>query len=394
MRISYLLVLIVIIVSGNPAVFVINKNLVYILTFIVLAIYAVKHPKPIIKYDFLFVMFFVFLFVIQNIFYGQIVLMASLGFLIKIGIAALAVRIIPGFFHKFVLIMVFLAGLSLIFYIPTLLGIDLRGILSVMKIPLSSDIVHIGLHNFHVANDTRNSGIFWEPGAFAGYLVLALFLASILERGVQKSWHAKLLIAALISTQSTTGFIAGFIVLVLYFYEKTKYSFKLPTPILFSFILLFSVTLGWFLSNNISFIGTKIDVHLSKTIAQEGNYKINRFGNINYDLGFIAERPIIGWGANPATRFTMDPELAELMSGQGVGLTGSIIKFGIPGFLLYIFYFYRGCISITGSKSYAIGGGCMLCILLIGEQFLNYPLFFTLVFLNFYPRSFFTAAPR
>lgn len=55
----------------------------------------------------------------------------------------------------------------------------------------------------------RNSGPFWEPGAFQGFILLALLLALRFRGGNVKSTRAKVLVlfATLLTTQSTTGYL-------------------------------------------------------------------------------------------------------------------------------------------------------------------------------------------
>ena len=54
----------------------------------------------------------------------------------------------------------------------------------------------------------RNSGPFWEPGAFQGFILLALLMALRFKTGCAKGLRFKILVfATLITTQSTTGYL-------------------------------------------------------------------------------------------------------------------------------------------------------------------------------------------
>lgn len=384
-------------VSGNPAASILGEKIVYIGVFFMLISCRLLYPSQLNQLrlngqDLCFISIFAVLLILHFIEFGSIVLMSSLGFAIKLGIALFSIRLIPSFFSKYVSVMVWLAGLSLVFYLPSLLGvIDTAKLFSFLSLPLdrSSLTPNIGIHNFHGMHDyfiagekvMRNSGMFWEPGAFAGYLLIALFFVVIMKSVSLKKWQVFLLIVALLSTQSTTGFIVGIVLLIYWLYDRDLFKGVIVRVLVFPVAAVFLIVIANFAFSEISFLGKKIEGQIENVSVGGHRNEINRFGNLIYDINFIEQRPLIGWGATPQTRYFFDPELEELISGQGNGLTGFTVKFGLIGILVYFFYLFRGVQRMTNSL---LAGGitvCLVSMLLMGEQFLNFPIFLALAFL-------------
>jgi hypothetical protein len=132
--------------------------------------------------------------------------------------------------------------------------------------------------------------------------------------------------------------------------------------------------------NEVSFLGEKINTQVESASARDDASRINRVGNFLYDLEWIANRPVLGWSANPETRFSIDPDVAELIAGQGNGLTGFAVKFGLVGLVIFIGSFAYITRRVTGSLLASLFGIVMVCVLLNGEQFLGFPMFLSLMF--------------
>lgn len=376
--VGYFLVFVVIAISGNPTALVLGKEVTYVAVFLVLFYMWIRDPIPVKKTAIVFPLVIFSLAFIHIFTFGTLVLMASLGFLIKIGIGVLAATVIENFFIKYVRVMAVLACISLVFYIPYVFGIDLSGPLSFMYRAVDTreglvSIRHIGIHNFHVEHEIRNSGMFWEPGAFAGYLVLALFLAvTYRSKFVFSRWEIYALIAGLISTQSTMGYIASLIVLIFYMIDRVPQKMQAAYLFLAPVILVFGAIVTYFAMTQLDFLGEKIQDQMASAQVGVGNYQINRFGNMLYDLEFIKDKPLAGWSGNPETRYALDPEVAEMVAGQGSALTGFWVRFGAIGwFALFVSLYF-----VTWGEKKPIRGFFLVLIvsvLLVGEQYTNFP---------------------
>jgi len=134
----------------------------------------------------------------------------------RVTCAMLIVSAIPirTFSHIFLQIVTALAAFSL-FYLPaTALGLQspLPMFVSLDFIPIQNFIL-FSLNPFHMHN-FRNCGLFWEPGGFQFFINLAFLLAIAYK---QLRWgHAFVLMLALLTTQSTTGYIVFALILIGY----------------------------------------------------------------------------------------------------------------------------------------------------------------------------------
>ncbi|MBU6158235.1 MAG: hypothetical protein KGP35_04295 [Bacteroidetes bacterium] len=223
----------------------------------------------------------------------------------------------------------------------------------------------------------RNSGMFWEPGAFAGYLVLALLFIVMLngQFSIGKyRYEVLLIVLALFSTFSTTGFLTLAFLLLMYLFQNFQGGKYIILPFI---IFLFSHFYTQF-----EFLSDKIEHQFTEAIALENSDVSNtRFGALKMDMQYILEQPFWGNGLDKKIRYRFHP-LIEDEIGHGNGMSNFIVWWGIPFFLFWIsaayLFFYRNSQSVFTSLS-AVSA---LLLLLQGEQFLDYPLF--LIFFSAY----------
>lgn len=374
------LTLLVIAISGNPAVNYFNKEAVIILPAVVMLGWAIYKRVKVTRRDFLVLVFFSVIYLVHLIEFGSMTLSSSFGMLFRLLIALLAVRVIPDFAKKYVTVMYGLAIMSLVFFIPYWLGLDLPSLLAPISIPLRPGDINVGLHNFTLEyNESmiRNRGFFWEPGAFAGYLILALlFTIKDVEQVPRRYFFV--LMAALLSTQSTTGYLAFFVVATIIYVMKTvKRSGGFGGRFVAAFALVVFASIAAAAYNNLPFLKEKITDQFENAQTGEGKYYLGRYGNFLYDLDYIAVRPIFGWSSLSETR-QVD---AEEIAGQGNGLSGYTVKYGFVGILGFMFFSFRALSESYGSKRLAAISMVIVAMLLSGEQFLNYPIFLSLMFI-------------
>jgi hypothetical protein len=376
-------VLLVVLVSGNPVVFyLLGKGAILVGVPILLIGYAFVRGFRYNYIDVFIYLLFVLIGLVHFIEFGQSVVPATLGFLLKVAAALLVVRTVRDFPYTYVRVMTGLAILSLAFYVPQLLlGDTLRHYAGSVAIPYAPGTLHVGIHNFGIEiHKYRNSGFFWEPGAFAGYLMLAILIAGT-ERarneGVFKiDSRMIVLIVALLTTTSTTGYVAlvGFMSAFLF----ARYGIRdMGRGFAVGAVLAVAVFIGY---KSLPFLSEKINAQYEAVLQENERYEITRFGNLIYDLKSIEKRPIFGWSAFPETRTTMDPSVSEIVSRQGNGFTGMVVRFGLVGLLIYLLSTYRYFAVRTNRWIFSASAVLVLCILLMGEQYLNFPLFYTLMF--------------
>lgn len=145
---------------------------------------------------------------------------------IQLGIACLFVTLFDWqiFKQSYIWLMTFLSLTSLIFFIAILVFPPLGNFNVIDNSLLGSPISNLFIY---ISRDLiRNQSIFWEPGAFQTFIILAL----LLEYSQEQTHKAIIiiLIATLITTFSTTGYISLIILLFwFYFVEGKKASGKL-----------------------------------------------------------------------------------------------------------------------------------------------------------------------
>ncbi len=219
----------------------------------------------------------------------------------------------------------------------------------------------------------RNSGPFWEPGAYAGFLSIAI-LFQIIRTGSLSDKKNKILMLGLLSTFSTTGLVALLFIIFNYLYVKMKTAERLIiVPIL---ILGFIVAI-----QSVDFLGQKIMAKMSYDA-----YTYNtRFKSAAIDLKDFAENPFVGVGRSSEIRFKGQHDTRANHRNNGV--TNHLAMYGIIYFIAYFYLIYLGfkryCQLNNMNLSFAIF--CILTIFLIGfsEIYFNKVFFYGLTMLYF-----------
>ena len=362
----YIYVMLVIMVSGNPAIDVIGSDQMTLITFGLGAGLFMTRYQIVTVNNLLFILCVGFLLLVQIALFGPLVFNASVNFVVQLLIAAMLMAVLPKFLTVFVHCMVFISLIAL----PIYFFIWLPGkeeLLRPFALYSNNLEFHIGLYNFrgYVGESGRNSGLFWEPGAFAGYLALALFAMVLLrEQNKQSFWLAAILVLALLTTLSTMGYVALLAVAFAYLWQRFRNTHFIY--ILFGFPLL-SVTLvlgAQYAYTEIPFLQQKVQNQLDDVESNADGSEINRFGNAEYDLQFILQRPFFGWSANVDTRIAEDHLARDAIQAQGNALTGTAVRFGFIGWFLLMGRFVYGLYRASQSKVIAITGFALICIML------------------------------
>ena len=321
----------------------------------------------------------IYLFFILLEFYHYMIgapLVSCIGGLIRITTGWLVVFFQKEFMHLYVRTIVVLTIISLFMWLNTILGNNLKYII-ISFLPGSSDGYTI-IHTFHPRGDVwyRNCSIFWEPGAFAGYLILGLIFQHIIS---QKTFSKKakmnmvIIIIGILTTFSTMGYIALFSYIILL--QTTKHV-KKKLPINLFAIILFGV-FSAYAFYSLPFLNEKISKELDSIKNESYNWRITRVGSIISDYEMIAKHPILGSGYNYSAMGYDE----TLKAGMGNGFSDFVLKNGLLGFLLWT-YGVLSFLSISGNKKQIIGLLLILMLTLQGEMFLNYPLYLSLMFLG------------
>lgn len=211
------LLMFVINMSGNPALALLFPYTIsIILLFVFLFLYLFCSKLPIKQASILFVISWIVIFFLQGFYTNGYSLSSSFHISIKMFVGVITLLILDKKFIKYY------SGIILFFCIISLLGFAYNyvvGTLPYMPVVGFDDghtfrvtsIIYTQLYNLDSLSLTyRNCGPFWEPGAFQGFINLALALELLTTDKRDKRWKIKIavFIVTIITTFSTGGYIA------------------------------------------------------------------------------------------------------------------------------------------------------------------------------------------
>lgn len=241
----------------------------------------------------------------------------------------------------------------------------------------------------------RNAGCSWEPGRFAIMVVLALY-CNMVRCGIKFKGNPTgiILLLALISTQSTTGYISAIVLYSIFAFKKfdVKYIFA------FLFII---VPIGYQLSK-MEFMQEKIEEQLDldtdlrkindsmdyvNKIKKSNEYvgSLARFPSIYFELINIQHDPILGYGRNNGKSY-----FSQRISGN-FALTGGIKiigQFGIPLAILLFIILYRSSAALGREfKVRKIALFAIFLVFLVSYGFFTVPVFMAFWFYGIFRKE-------
>ena len=221
----------------------------------------------------------------------------------------------------------------------------------------------------------RDSGIFWEPGAYQFFLNLALFY--LLKEADWNLFKNKshfvggiILIISILTSQSTTGYFILLLIALVYFYKNWKKMSKISKiamtiPIFVMIVLIIANVLasntvaGKFNSENASYNIRMIDL--------KGTFEL-----------LMEEFPVLGYGFQTTT-------LERIYATKGivrnsVGILSCMMSMGILYTAVYLKLIIK---QIRARNNYWIDKQLEVMIILLvcfSEAFFQYPILFAFLF--------------
>jgi hypothetical protein len=388
---AYLITLLGVMLSGNPAFVFVSRQLdLPIIAIGMLVMLGIKKLPPTKKLPIIFFAFML-IFIFQSIRDISFMLFTELGFLITLFIAYAMQSLVKDFPKQFVNVMFHLGILSFLFYIPAqIIGNEFKSWFQWLRADLGEYYFHIYIHNFRIISNAyianqewRNAGVFWEPGAFSGYLLITLVFLSLSRKSFSQSQFRTrfiLLSSCLVTTFSTSGYLIFPLIYFIFYLPSTQASGMGKGSIFILSLLILTATIPFLME--LPFMQEKIGSEIAQSLSREGGYGMSRIGGFLFDFDFIVDKPIIGWGPDPTIRMDYSSVDEEVFFRQGNGLTGFVVKFGLLGCGLYFWMVFRSISLITASgfKSYMFI--LFIALILVNEQYLNYPLLLSMMFLG------------
>lgn len=208
-----------------------------------------------------------------------------------------------------------------------------------------TSLIYVHLDKSDIIDMNRNSGFMWEPGAFAWMIVLCMSINWI-KSGVNYNRKSFIYLVALITTFSTSGYIAGALLMAISFIAKKKFVyFFLLIP-----FLLFSIP---YLSK-LEFVGQEIRDYteaykkdkVGAPVKLFNATKLNRFQIVKYQVRDVMHYPL-GYGVYRTA------DIAELRNFVGVnGLSNSLFTWGVPFFIFLMVYLWRFFVFLDDQKKH------------------------------------------
>jgi len=384
--IDYLILILFLAASGTPYL---SDPKINVLLFLSMSLIFFLRKKSLNRS---FLLFFITLFsitLLQALKFDFISIITTIGLFTMIANAYMIVKILENnFIAYYINILYYMAIISFVFFFPFFLfpslgNFFLHSIVPIFSIFNISHSVHetILVYNLSHVHIFRNSGPFWEPGAFAGYLVIAFMLNFIKDTSIKSKKNIVFLIA-IGTTFSTTAFLSLFIFFFFAYFEKIK------NILLKVGAITIIIAVGIYAYTTLDFLGKKIESQwqMAQTKGIKGSDDSQRFLNILRDIDSLKGHEFVGRGGNLQTRFDLGGDGSFII--PTVGLTDVIAKYGIPFFILILFFMYKSvCSYINGVKDknqfYCFGMIAAILTTLISEVYFGYSMYWSLLFLQF-----------
>ena len=222
----------------------------------------------------------------------------------------------------------------------------------------------------------RNAGFSWEPGRFAIMLGLALYV-NLSRKGItfKNNTNVIWILAALVSTQSTTGYCIAIMLYAIFAVRKgIMQNFALIIMIIIPVAIMLSQLdfmqdkiMEQMSLEDIDQLGEQIDYNTGVTADDEYLGSLGRFESVFFELQNIANDPIIGYSRNANHSFFYENISPNYVLTNG--LFSTIGKHGIIYGLFIYAVLLISSIKVANKRNFRFGS--------------KYALFLTILFASF-----------
>jgi hypothetical protein len=251
---------------------------------------------------------------------------------------------------------------------------------------LSDTYSNFLIFTYDKVHTIRNAGFVWEPGAYGCFLVIAL-LFHFMNNYFKLDKNAIFIIISIITTLSTTAYLAlGILMLLYYRFKGGVISFKMIIIFILGIILFF----------NLPFLGDKIkntyeeDIKILddyEEITNQLNYyseyggevKLNRFSSVVFLYQNFGAKLLFGL-SNAYVKLKSNVYGVEISNFNiSNGIIDFIAKFGLIGFVFLLFRIGKFIYLQYQKIEFSFYIIAMILVMNFGEPLLILPI--TLIFL-------------
>ncbi|MDX9694890.1 MAG: O-antigen ligase family protein [Bacteroidales bacterium] len=380
-RLNYIVMYLVFAMGGVPFFSVPKEMKLYV--FLIIAGLFFKYSKKIDNSIIIVTLFFALIFYIQKIaFGGGTFVNFGLIFLI-VAAPYFALKFVGHSFYKYYInITYFFAVIGLVFYTLSVLSPAFYNFTGRLAPMLGTDPTGVVQESFifytyerDLSTFLRSPGPFWEPGAYATFLSIALIFHIIETRSLTNK-KSLVFIIAMITTFSTAGFITLFLIILssviaLNIRNKRYYYWALP------FILVAAV----YSYDKFDFLGQKIEYQYGTQMEKSLDHQnAGRFLAARKSLTSISRYPITGRGLVAQTAAEEDSD-----EDGAYGFIDLAARIGLIGFVLYFTFLWKGfewlCQINKTSRLFARLAVISLLGVLFAQGVYFRPIFFMIIYL-------------
>lgn len=264
-----------------------------------------------------------------------------------------------------------IVGWVLMIIAPGIMG----QLIDTIKLPQSGEgiirgniIIFSMTSNFYEGQEAygliRNSGFSWEPGRYATMVIIALFFNMARTRfQFKRNISFWILLVALVTTQSTTGYVT-FSILILFFMINQK---NVNSILYLILIIPLIVTMY-----QLPFVGEKINTLLDVKTQRSNTYNYirtnqtktyvpQRFNGLAYEFLNISNDPILGYGLDSENSY-VSKNISKMIALAN-GLFKVFARFGIIMGALFYFFLYKSSKYIV--SLYNLKGGIIYMLVFL-----------------------------
>lgn len=333
---------------------------------------------------FIFIMMFIYHFIFQNKFSHcnksqGICLLFMLSYLFSMLINCEKINIylsqfsiifcaffIVEYCNSKIIVKVFINGM----FIISLISLLFTGYIYIFGAPnaelVNTSLSSYGYYNYYIyfypdlwsSNLARNSGLFWEPGIFASYLIIASILEITFSEKINY-FKLTILILTTISTFSTAGIIM-IVPLLIMLIERTIGNLKIKWIVSITFIILtlyllfnMNAILNYLYQFNSDIFGKITDSDLITTSTRIGSPLLN--------IKIFKTNPLFGAGINGATNIYNNFKGMYRINSQTSTSTYMLAVIGIFGITYTLIWIY----SIIKIDLFSLTTKCLILILIL-----------------------------
>lgn len=231
----------------------------------------------------------------------------------------------------------------------------------------------------------RNCGFAWEPGSYAVYLCLGIFINLFISRGGKDNRiRLYVLIVATLTTLSTTGYVLLAFIALVYVLNKDLKKILLMLPVMAAvLILLFSLP---FMKDKIVKLMSEtggLEEIVYQSYGRETPITPQRFSSLKIAFIDFKNNPVLGLAAHYEESWTY--RIGSRISAIS-GIGNLMAQFGIIGLLFFIVLSIKS--SMFFAEYFHYRGKLLLFFILIGIS-VSYTIIFIPFIMCFWMFSFF-----